>query len=110
MKTKIKLKKGDMVRLLSGNYRGQEGKILALDTARYRAFVEGVNIVHRHTKPNQNKQSPKGGIIKKEASVHISNLMLIEPGTGKATRTGRRIDEKTGKSERYSKKSGETVK
>ena len=99
-----------MVKLLAGNQRGQEGKVLAVDTERYRVFVEGINIVHRHTKPNQNKQSPKGGIIKKEASVHISNLMLIEPGTGKPTRTGRRVDEKTGKSERYSKKSGEAVK
>jgi len=110
MKTKIKLKKGDLVRLLAGNSRGQEGKILAIDPARYRAFVEGVNIVHRHTKPNQNKKSPKGGIVKKEASVHLSNLMLIEPGTGNTTRVGRRLDEKTGKNERYSKKSGETIK
>lgn len=110
MKTKIKLKKGDMVKVISGNSRGQEGKILDIDTDSYRAFVEGVNIVSRHTKPNQNKKAPKGGIIKKEASVHISNLMLIEPGTGKPTRIGRKMDEKSGKLVRFSKKSGEVIK
>lgn len=99
-----------MVKVLSGNSRGQEGKILEIDTNRYRAFVEGINVVSRHTKPNQNQKAPKGGIIKKEASVHISNLMLIEPGSGKATRVGRKLDEKTGKLVRYSKKTGEVIK
>lgn len=97
-----------MVRVIAGNSRGQEGKILDIDTDKYRAFVEGVNIVSRHTKPNQQVQ--KGGIIKKEASVHLSNLMLIEPGTGKATRIGRKLDEKTGKLTRYAKTSGEVIK
>jgi large subunit ribosomal protein L24 len=108
MKTKIKLKKGDMVKVLSGNSRGQEGKVLDIDTTHYRAFVEGVNIVSRHTKPNQ--ATPKGGIVKKEASVHISNLMLIEPGSGKPTRVGRKLDEKSGKLVRISKKTGEIIK
>ncbi len=108
MKTKIKLKKGDMVKVLAGNSRGQEGKILDLDTDKYRAFVEGINIVSKHTKPNQ--KTPKGGIVKKEASVHLSNLMLVEPGSGKPTRVGRKIDEKTGKLVRYSKKTGEAIK
>ncbi len=108
MKTKIKLKKGDLVKVLAGNYRGREGKILDIDTDKFRAFVEGVNIVHRHTKPNQ--KTPKGGIVKKEASVHISNLMLIDPNGGAATRVGRAIDEKTGKIVRVSKKSGEVIK
>jgi large subunit ribosomal protein L24 len=107
-KFKIKIKKGDMVKILAGNSRGQEGKVLDLDTDRYRAFVEGINIVSKHTKPNQ--ATPKGGIVKKEASVHISNLMLIEPGSGKPTRVGRKLDEKTGKLVRVSKKSGETIK
>ena len=99
-----------MVKVISGNSRGQEGKILDIDGDRYRAFVEGINIVSRHTKPNQNAKAPKGGIIKKEASVHISNLMLVEPGTGKPTRVGRKLDEKAGRLVRYSKKSGEIIK
>jgi large subunit ribosomal protein L24 len=108
MKTKIKLKKGDMVKVLSGNSRGQEGKILDIDTDRYRAFVEGINVVSRHTKPNQ--KTPKGGIVKKEASVHISNLMLIDPASGKPTRVGRKLDEKSGRLVRVAKKTGETIK
>jgi len=97
-----------MVKVLSGNSRGQEGKILDIDGDKYRAFVEGINIVSRHTKPNQ--KTPKGGIVKKEASVHISNLMLVEPGTGKPTRIGRKMDEKGERLVRYSKKSGELIK
>jgi large subunit ribosomal protein L24 len=108
MNTKIKLKKGDMVKVISGNSRGQEGKILDIVTDKYRAFVEGINVVSKHTKPNQ--KSPKGGILKKEASVHISNLMLIEPGTGKPTRVGRKKDTKSGKLVRFSKKTGEVIK
>ena len=97
-----------MVKVLSGNSRGQEGKILDIDTDRYRAFVEGINIVVKHTKPNQ--KTPKGGIVKKEASVNISNLMLIDPASGKPTRIGRKLDEKTGKIVRFAKKTGETIK
>ena len=108
MKTKIKLKKGDMVKVISGNSRGQEGKILDIDTDRYRAFVEGINIVSRHTKPNN--KTPKGGIVKKEASVNISNLMLIDPASGKPTRVGRKLDEKSGKIVRVAKKTGEIIK
>ena len=88
-KVKIKIKKGDMVKVISGNSRGQEGKVLDIVTDRYRAFVEGINVVSRHTKPNQ--KSPKGGIIKKEASINISNLMLIDPASGKPTRVGRKV-------------------
>jgi large subunit ribosomal protein L24 len=108
MKTKIKLKKGDMVKVISGNSRGQEGKILDIDTDRYRAFVEGINVVSRHTKPNN--KTPKGGIVKKEASVNISNLMLIDPASGKPTRVGRKLDEKSGKIVRVAKKTGEIIK
>jgi large subunit ribosomal protein L24 len=97
-----------MVKVLSGNSRGQEGKILDIDTDRYRAFVEGINVVSRHTKPNQ--KTPKGGIVKKEASIQISNLMLIDPASGKPTRVGRKIEEKTGKIVRFAKKTGETIK
>src|ERR1700742_4225499 len=108
MKTKIKIKKGDLVKVLAGNSRGREGKVLEINTDDYRALVEGVNIVHRHTKPNQ--QNTKGGIVKKEASVHISNLMLLDPNGGAPTRIGRAIDEKTGKLTRASKKSGQAIK
>ena len=73
-----------------------------------RAFVEGVNMVSKHTKPNA--KSPQGGIVKQEASVHISNLMLVEAGTGKPTRVGRKLDETSKKLVRYSKKSGEVIK
>ena len=72
-----------------------------------RAIVEGVNMVSKHTKPNA--KHPQGGIIKKEAPVHISNLMLIDPTSGKPTRIGRRLNE-NGKLVRYSKKSGEEIK
>ena len=97
-----------MVKVISGNSRGQEGKVLDIVTDRYRAFVEGINVVSRHTKPNQ--KSPKGGIIKKEASINISNLMLIDPASGKPTRVGRKVDEKSGKVVRFAKKTGETIK
>jgi len=103
---KIHIKKGDTVRVLSGNDRGQTGKVLKVDTEKYRAFVEGVNMVSKHTKPNT--KSPQGGIVKKEASVNISNLMVMD-GKGNATRIGRRLDDK-GKLVRYSKKSGEEIK
>jgi len=107
MSMKIKLKKGDLVRVITGNSKGKEGKILDIDTDRYRAFVEQINVVSRHTKANQ--KVPKGGIVKKEASVHLSNLMLVD-NAGNATRVGRKIDEKTGKLVRYSKKSGAVIK
>jgi len=106
MKIKLK-KKGDLVRVITGNSKGKEGKILDIDTDRYRAFVEQINVVSRHTKANQ--KVPKGGIVKKEASVHLSNLMLVD-NAGNATRVGRKIDEKTGKLVRYSKKSGAVIK
>jgi large subunit ribosomal protein L24 len=108
MKTKIKLKKGDLVKVIAGNSRGREGKILDIDTDKYRAFVEGVNIVHKHSKPSQ--KVPKGGIQKQEASVHLSNLMILDPSGGAATRIGRAMDEKSGKLVRISRKSGETIK
>lgn len=108
MKTKIKLKKGDLVKVIAGNSRGREGKILEIDTDKYRAFVEGVNIVHKHTKPSQ--KVPKGGIQKQEASVHLSNLMILDPNGGAPTRIGRAEDEKSGKLVRISRKSGETIK
>jgi large subunit ribosomal protein L24 len=103
---KIHIKKGDTVRVLSGDDKGQTGKVLKVDTEKYRAFVEGVNMVSKNTKPNA--KTPQGGIIKKEAAVHISNLMVVD-GKGNATRVGRRLNDK-GKLVRYSKKSEEEIK
>lgn len=106
MQKKLHIKKGDMVRVIAGNDRGTEAKVLMLDRANMRALVEGVNMVSKHTKPNA--ANPQGGIIKKEAPVHISNLMVLD-AKGNATRIGRQVDEKN-KLVRYSKKTGEVFK
>jgi large subunit ribosomal protein L24 len=107
MQKKFHIKKGDTVIVISGNSKGQGGKVLSIVREKERAIVEGVNMVSKHTKPNA--KSPQGGIIKKEATIHISNLMLKDPKTGKPVRIGRRLD-KNGKLVRYSKKSGEEIK
>jgi large subunit ribosomal protein L24 len=110
LKTPVKkphIKKGDLVQVLAGNYRKKQGKVLKVLPQTYRAIVEGVAIISRHRKPSA--QNPQGGIEKKEAPVHISNLMLIDPATGKPTRIGRKHDE-SGKLQRYSKKTGEFIK
>ena len=96
-----------MVTVLAGDSKGMQGKVLNVDTDRKLAIVEGINLVSKHTKPNA--KSPQGGIIKKEAFVHISNLMVID-SSGKPTRTGRKIDPKKNISVRYSKNSGEVIK
>jgi large subunit ribosomal protein L24 len=107
MKVKLHIKKDDLVKVLAGDSKGQEGKILSIDKVKNRAVVEGVNLVSKHTKPDA--KNPQGGIVKKEASVHVSNLMLIEPKTGKVTRVGRKLDDNK-KLVRYSKKTGEVIK
>ncbi len=104
---KLHIKKGDNVMVIAGNDKGRSGKVLEVIAEKNRAIVEGVNMIAKHTKPNA--QYPNGGIIKKEAPIHLSNLMVIDP-SGNPTRTGRKMDEKTGKSVRYSKKSGEVIK
>ncbi|HNX86110.1 MAG TPA: 50S ribosomal protein L24 [Bacteroidales bacterium] len=104
---KLNIKKGDAVMIIAGDSRGQQGKVLRVDSDQYMAIVEGVNMVSKHTKPNA--KSPQGGIVKKEAPVHISNLKLID-NSGKPTRIGRKLDPKTEKLVRYSKKSGEVIK
>jgi large subunit ribosomal protein L24 len=106
--SKLHIKKGDTVKVIAGNSKGQEGKIIEVLVAKSRALVEGVNMVSKHTKPNA--ANPQGGIVKQEASIHISNLMVVDPKSGEATRIGRKLDEKTGKLTRYSKKSGEVIK
>jgi large subunit ribosomal protein L24 len=107
MQAKLHIKKGDTVKIISGESKGQQGRILKVNVDTQRAIVEGVNMISKHTKPNA--QSPKGGIIKQEAPIHISNLKLID-GAGNATRIGKRFDEKENKNIRYSKKSGEVIK
>jgi large subunit ribosomal protein L24 len=104
---KLHIKKGDTVFVIAGEYKNQQGRILELLPNKGRAIVEGVNMVSRHTKPNS--QNPQGGIVKKEAPVHISNLLLVDPSTGEPTRIGRRLNDK-GKLVRYAKKSGGEIK
>ena len=104
---KLHVKKGDTVKVLSGNDRNKQGKVLKIFTKTYRAIVESINMVSRHTKPSA--KNPKGSIEKKEASLHISNLMLVDPVTGEATRVGRKRNE-AGKLARYAKKTGKFIK
>lgn len=104
---KLHIRKGDTVKVLSGNSRGKTGVVLEVIPAKNRAFVEGVNVVTKHVKPSATK--PEGGIEKTEASIHLSNLMLVDPASGEATRTGRKLNDKN-KLQRYSKKTGEFIK
>ena len=105
---KIKIKKNDIVKVMVGASRGKEGKIIKVFPKTYRAIVEGANMVSKHTKPNA--ANPQGGIVKQEAAIHISSLMLVDAKSGGTTRVGRKRDEETGKLVRYSKKSGEVIK
>lgn len=107
MQKKLHIRKGDMVVVISGDYSGSKGRVLQIDRKTERAIVEGVNIIKKYTKPNT--EYLQGGIIEKEAPVHISNLMLVDPKTGKPTRIGRKLND-DGKLVRYSKKSGEEIK
>ena len=102
-----KIKKGDTVYVLSGEDRGKQGRVLSVLVEKQRAIVEGINVVSKSTKPNA--KHPQGGIVKMEAPVHISNLSLLDPKSGKPTRVGRRKNDK-GVTVRYSKKSGEEIK
>ena len=103
--SKLHVKKGDPVKVLSGADNGKTGKITSVDREKGRAFVEGINLVSKHTKPSA--ANPQGGIVKREASVHISNLMVVD-SKGQASRIGRKLN-KDGKLVRYSKKSGEVL-
>ncbi|HOP00428.1 MAG TPA: 50S ribosomal protein L24 [Bacteroidales bacterium] len=107
MQKKINIKKGDTVMVITGESKGQKGRVLTVDRDKEKAIVEGVNLVSKHTKPNS--KAPQGGIIRKEAPISLSNLMLIDPTSGKPTRIGRKPGQK-GKLVRYSKKSGEEIK
>ncbi|MCF8415630.1 MAG: 50S ribosomal protein L24 [Crocinitomicaceae bacterium] len=105
MQQKLHVKVGDTVKVITGESKDKEGKVLVIDRKKMRALVEGVNIVKKHTKPSAT--DPQGGIVEKESSIHISNLMLVHKG--QATRTGRKVNAE-GKIVRYSKKSGEEIK
>jgi large subunit ribosomal protein L24 len=105
MQIKLHIKVGDTVKVLSGESKGQEGKILKIDRSKLRAIVGGVNMVKKHSKPSA--ADPQGGIIEKEAGLHISNLMVVV--NGQATKVGRKENDK-GDIVRYSKKSGEVIK
>ena len=106
--SKLHIKKGDTVKIIAGNSKGSQGRVIKVFITQNRAIVEGVNMVSKHSKPNA--ANPQGGIVKQEASIHVSNLMLLDPSSGDSTRIGRKRDEKTGKLVRYSKKSGEVIK
>ena len=105
--SKLKIRKGDLVTVIAGDSKGQQGKVTQVITKTNRAIVEGVNMVSKHAKPSA--ANPNGGIIKMEAPVHISNLMLVDPKTGKPTRVGRAKNGE-GKLVRIAKKSGEEIK
>ena len=105
--SKLHIKKGDMVYVNSGEDKGKTGKVLEVLVSKNRAIVEGINMVSKSTKPNA--KNPQGGIVKKEASLHISNLNVLDPKTGKPTRIGRKLNS-DGKLVRYTKKSGEEIK
>ncbi len=98
---KFHVKKGDLVKVISGNSKGKEGKITQMLVEEQRAIVEGVNLVTKHLKPTA--KNPNGSIEKREASIHLSNLMVVDPSNGKPTRVGRKLNAE-GKLQRYSKK------
>ena len=105
--SKLHIKKGDTVYVNAGNDRGKTGRVLSVLVSKNKAVVEGINMVSKSTKPSA--KHPQGGILKKEAPVHVSNLNLLDPKSGKPTRIGRRRNAE-GKLVRYSKKSGEEIK
>lgn len=104
---KLKIRRGDLVQVTAGDSKGKQGKVIEVITKNSRVLVEGANMVSKHTKPSA--ASPNGGIVKKEAPLHISNLMLVDSKTGKPTRVGRKQNAE-GKLVRFAKKSGEEIK
>jgi large subunit ribosomal protein L24 len=102
---KLNIRKGDTVKVMAGDSRGQQAKVILVLPEKNRAVVEGVNMVKKHSKPSA--ADPQGGIVEKESTIHVSNLMIVTKGI--ASRIGRKLDAK-GKLVRYSKKSGEEIK
>ena len=105
--SKLHIKKNDTVVVLAGQDKGKTGKVLKVLVDENRALVEGVNMVSKSTKPSA--KNPQGGIVKQEAPIHISNLSLVDPKSGKPTRVGNKVAE-DGKKVRIAKKSGEEIK
>jgi large subunit ribosomal protein L24 len=105
MQQKLHIKVGDTVKVISGESKGQEGQVMSIDRKKMRAIIGGVNLVKKHAKPSAS--DPQGGIVEKEAGIHVSNLMIVSKV--EATRIGRKMD-KNGKLVRYSKKTGEEIK
>jgi len=105
-KKKLHVKTGDTVKVLAGDERGKTGRIIAVDTDKQKVTIEGLNLVTKHQKPSA--QNPQGGIKKVEAPIHASNVMLVDPKTGETTKAARRKNSE-GKTERYSKKTGEVI-
>jgi large subunit ribosomal protein L24 len=102
---KLKIKSGDTVTVIAGDHKGSEGKVVSVDREKNKAIVEGVNMVSKHTKPSA--KNPQGGIVKKEAPIHISNLALLDPKSKKATKVG--IKTEGDKKVRCSKKSNQVL-
>ncbi|MBC8767546.1 50S ribosomal protein L24 [Arenibacter sp. N53] len=102
---KLKIKTGDTVRIVAGDHKGVEGKVVSVDREKNKAIVEGANMVSKHEKPSAS--NPQGGIVKKEAPLQISNLSLIDPKSGETTRVG--FEVRDGKKVRFSKKSKEVI-
>ena len=102
---KLRIKTGDTVRIIAGDHKGTEGKVVTVDREKNKAIVEGANMVSKHEKPSA--QNPQGGIVKKESPIHISNLSLIDEKSGETTRTG--FEMRDGKKVRFSKKSNEVI-
>jgi large subunit ribosomal protein L24 len=105
-KPKLHVRKGDTVAVIAGNAKGKTGVIKEMLIKKSRVVIEGVNMLTKHVKPNA--QNPQGGIEKIEGSIHISNVMVVDPSTGKPTRTGRKVNEK-GKLQRFSKETGKFI-
>lgn len=103
--TKIKIKKGDQVIVLAGGDKGKTGEVVSVIPSKNRAVVQSLNMIKKHTKPSAT--SPQGGIVEMEAPIHISNLALVDPDTGKATKVGYKMEDD--KKVRFAKKSGKTV-
>jgi len=106
MMTKLKVKTGDLVKVIAGNHKGEQGKIVRVFPDKNKAIVEGINVVSKHNKPTT--ENPQGGISKKEAPIHISNIALIDPKTKEATRIGYRME--GDKKVRFAKKSNQVIK
>ena len=104
--SKLHVKTGDMVKVIAGDEKGKTGKITSVNPSTSKVIIEGINLVTKHSKPSAS--NPQGGISKMEAAIHASNVMLVEGKKEAATRTGKRLN-KSGKLERYSKKTGEAI-